>query len=41
MWKCEHQLEGRTKGTFVSDYVLNLSQKILSPLEMKVLEKKD
>ena len=27
------------KGNFVSDYVLNLSQQTLSPLEIKVLEK--
>ena len=27
------------KETFVSDYVFNLSQKTLSPLEIKVLEK--
>ena len=30
---------GRIKGNFVSDYVFNLSQKALSPLEIKVLEK--
>ena len=32
-------VDGRIKGNFVSDYVFNLSQKTLSPLEIKVLEK--
>ena len=32
-------VDGRIKGTLVSDYVLNLIQKTLSPLEIKVLEK--
>ena len=33
-------VDGRIKGNFVSDYVFNLSQKTLSPLEIKVLEKR-
>ena len=32
-------LDGRIKGTFVSDYVFNLNQKTLSPSEIKVVEK--
>ena len=32
-------IDDRIKGNFVSDYVFNLSQKTLSPLEIKVLEK--
>ena len=32
-------VDGRIKGNFVSGYVFNLSQKTLSPLEIKVLEK--
>ena len=32
-------VDGRIKGNFVSDYVFNLSQKTLSTLEIKVLEK--
>ena len=32
-------VDGRIKGNFVSDYVFNLSQKTLSPLETKVLER--
>ena len=32
-------VDGRIKVNFVSDYVFNLSQKTLPPLEMKVLEK--
>ena len=32
-------VDGRINGTFVSDYVFNLSLKALSPLEIKVLEK--
>ena len=32
-------VDGRIKGTFVSDYVFNLSQKALPPSEIKVLEK--
>ena len=32
-------VDGRIKGNFVTDDVFNLSQKILSPLETKVLEK--
>ena len=32
-------VDGRNKGNFVSDYVFNLSQKTLLPLEIKVLEK--
>ena len=32
-------VDGRVKGMFVSDYVFNLSQKTLSPSEIKVLEK--
>ena len=33
-------VDGRIEGNFVSDYVFNLSQKTLSPLEIKVLEKR-
>ena len=32
--------DGRSKGTFVSDYVFNLSQENLSLLQIKVLEKR-
>ena len=32
-------VDGHIKGNFVSDYVFNLSQKTMSPLEIKVLEK--
>ena len=32
-------VDGRIKGNFFPDYVFNLSQKTLSPLEIKVLEK--
>ena len=32
-------VDGPIKGNFVSGYVFNLSQKTLSPLETKVLEK--
>ena len=32
-------VDGRIKGSFVSDYVFNLSQKTLSSLEIKVLKK--
>ena len=32
-------VDGRIKGTFVSDYVFNLNQKTLSPSEIKVVEK--
>ena len=32
-------VDGRIKGNFVSNYVFNFSQKTLSPLEIKVLEK--
>ena len=32
-------VDGRIKGTFVSDYIFNLSQKGLLPSEIKVLEK--
>ena len=32
-------LDGRIKGNFVSYYIFSLSQKTLSPLEIKVLEK--
>ena len=32
-------LDDHIKRNFVSDYVFNLSQKTLSPLETKVLEK--
>ena len=32
-------VDGRIQVNFVSDYVFNLSQKTLPPLEMKVLEK--
>ena len=32
-------VDGHIKGSFISDYVFNLSQKTLSPLEIKVLEK--
>ena len=32
-------IDDRIKGNFVSNYVFNLSQKPLSPLEIKVLEK--
>ena len=32
-------IDGRIKGSFVTDYVFNLSQKTLSSLELKVLEK--
>ena len=33
-------IDGRIRGNFVSDYVFNLIQKTLSPLEIKLLEKR-
>ena len=35
----DHSEEGRMKGSFVSDYVFNLSKKVLSQTEINVLEK--
>ena len=32
-------VDGNIKGNFVSDYVFNLSERTLSPFEIKVLEK--